>query len=482
MPPRRALAAAVLLAAFWAAGAAPLLAQAAPSPSPQVSPAPQPLPAAARQRLRQAAAAVDAGQSAAVIPQLRALARAYPRNPAVAETLGLALIHQQHLAAALPSLRRAAALAPRSAAILANLGVTELRLGHNDRGIAALQQAVSLQPANFDNIYDLGQALTAVKKYRAAARRLAQAHALRPDRPDVAYNWAWAEHRAGHNARAEAALVSVPALAHSAAAQSLWGAVAEARGQYQAAARHLETATRLQPSEANYVALGLEFLRHLTWNAARATFQSGLRRYPRSRPLCTALGMTAFGQSDFSAAATIFARLAAAAPASGFFAAMLGRSCLQGGIAQQAVCQRLPAQAAAHPANANAAAYAAVIALRSASGPASSASALRLAQQAIHDNPRLAEAHFAAGLALSRAGHWRQAIPQYQTALRLDPGGITAVYQLALAYQRTGQTALAQQMLRRHAQMAADQRRATNRRLARVRQFVTAIGRTTSPN
>lgn len=447
-----------------------------PVPRPQASSGP-PLPAAARHSLRQAAAAVDAGQAVAATPELRKLAGQYPHSPAVAETLGLALVQQQRLAAALPFLRRAAQLAPRSAAVLANLGITELRLGHRRAGLVALRKAVSLDPDNFENIYDLGQALASSRQYRSAAELLAQAHALRPNRPGVAYDWAWAEHGAGQNAMAAAALASVPALAQSAQAQSLWGVVAEARGHYQAAARHLQAAVSLAPTEANYLALGLEFLRHLTWKAARLTFQDGLRRYPQSRSLRTGLGMTEFGQSDFAAAAQTFSRLTAADPVSAFSAAMLGRSCLQGGITAEAPCQQLPAQAAAHPGNATASAYAAIIVLRSSSGAAPVAAALRLARQSIERNSRLAEAHFAGGLALARLGHWRQSIPQFQAAIRLDPGDATAVYQLALAYQRTGQTALARQYLRRHAQMAADQRRATNRRLARIRQFVTAIGR-----
>lgn len=445
------------------------------------APAP-PLPAAARQRLRQAAAEVDAGRAAAAIAGLRQLAREYPRSAAVAETLGLAFIQQQQLATALPRLRLAVSLAPNSPAMLANLGITELRLGDLRQGIRRLRQAVALEPrgdpGNFDNIYDLGQALAEASNYPEAASWLARAHALRPGRPDVAYNWALAAHRAHRNAAAAQALGSVSALAQSAQAQALWGTVAEAQGQYENAARHFQAAVRLAPTAANFLALGVEFLRHLTWNAARLTFQRGLRRYPHDRRLRTALGITDFGQSDFSGAVETFGALSAAHPLDPYLAAMLGRSCLQGGMARQAPCQALIAQAAAHPSNPAAAAYAAVIALNGGSSPAAAARALRLARRAVRDDPRLAEAQFAVGLALGRAGHWRQSIPSFQAALRRDPGDATAIFQLALAYQRTGQTALAQDMLRRHAQLAADQRRVTNRRLAHVRQFVTQIGKT----
>ncbi|MGH9535761.1 MAG: tetratricopeptide repeat protein [Terriglobales bacterium] len=435
----------------------------------------QALPPVARAQLRRAAAAVDAGHTAAAIPQLQRLVRQFPQSPAVAETLGLAWVGDGQPAAALPWLRRAAALAPDSASALANVGITELRLGHRRRGIAALRRAVALAPDNFDNVYDLGQALASVGAFPASARYLRQAHALQPARPDVAYNLAWVEHRAGQNARAEQALASVPQLRQTAAAQSLWGAISEARGQYEAAARHLQAAVRLAPTEINYLTLGAEFLRHLTWQAARVTLQQGLVRFPRSRKLRTALAVTAYGQLDFPAAIRALGPLTQAYPRDAFLAGLLGRACLSGGLARQAPCRSLIRLATTHPANSTAAAYAAVICLRTA-GPGSAARALQLARGAIRRDPRLAQAHYAAGLALGQAGRWRASIPEFQTALRLDPGNVSIAYQLALAYSRTGQTALAQRAIRRRARLQADQQNALNRRLEQVRRFLVTVG------
>ncbi len=434
----------------------------------------QALPPAAQAQLRQAAAAVDAGHTAAAIPQLQHLARQFPQSPAVAETLGLAWVGEQKLAAALPFLRRAAALAPHSPSVLANLGITELRLGHRRRGIAALRRAVRLAPDNFENVYDLGQALAAAGDYAASAHFLGQAHALQPSDPRVAYDLAWAQHRAGRNADAEQTLAAAPALRQVAAAQSLWGAVAEARGQYEAAARHLQTAARLAPTEANILALGAEFLRHLTWRAARLTFQQGLARYPHSRALRTALAVTAYGQLDFAAAIRRLGPLTRQYPEDEFLAGLLGRSCLSGGMARRAPCQDLITLATAHPGNATAGAYAAVIAVRTGAG-GGTALAERLARSAIDRNPRLAEAHYAAGLALAHAGQWQASIPQFRAAQRLDPRSVSIVYQLALAYLRTGQKALAQQAIHRRAQLQADRQNALQRHLQQVRRFVVSV-------
>lgn len=440
----------------------------------------QGLPGPALARLRTAAGEVDRGQLQTALPMLHQLALEYPVNPAVNETLGLAYIGENRPTQAIPYLRQAAVLAPRAASVLANLGITELRLNQIKSGIADLRRAVHLKPDNFINTYDLAMALARNGQYAIAARYFMRARTLAPERSDVAYNLALAQYRAHEARAAERTVATIPDAANSAAAQALWGAVAETNGEYAAAARHLKTAVHLAPTQANFIALGTEFLKHWTWNAATLTFTSGIARYPDSRRLRFGLGLTQYGEGIIDAAITTFAGLSQANPKNADFATMLGRSCLEGSRAGRPECQELIQRAAQYPENTGADIYAAAILLASSpiKGQIEAARALNLARTALKRDPKSAEAHLQAGLALSDEGKWRASIPEYRFAMRLAPHGdlaVEATYHLALAYEHTGQKARALKAMRLRTRLYALRSELLKQRLRRIQMFLVTL-------
>lgn len=73
-------------------------------------------------------------------------------------------------------------------------------------------------------------------------------------------------------------------------------------------------------------------------------------------------------------------------------------------------------------------------------------------EKAVKFDPKLAPAHAALGLCYGRLGQWQKAIPHLRTALPLDRDG-SVHYQLARAYNATGQPALAKPMMDKYQQL-----------------------------
>ena len=82
--------------------------------------------------------------------------------------------------------------------------------------------------------------------------------------------------------------------ASSAELYRLAGELDEKLGDPLGAVRELEHAVRLEPSEANYFAWGSELLLHRAIWQAVEVFESGLKAYPKSARIETALGTALF--------------------------------------------------------------------------------------------------------------------------------------------------------------------------------------------
>ena len=429
-------------------------------------------------RYEAAVGAMRAGASRQAAVELRALARRYPANFAVAESLGLAEGRAGDRAAAERWLKRAAALRPDLAVAHDNLGVAEMAAGHAPAAIAAFQAAVRAQPDDFEGWNDLGQALAGRRELRGAVAAWERAWRLRPTSA-VGYNLALARHELGADAAAAAVLGSAPAFAADAAAQSLWGDVEEGLGHYQAAIGHLQRAQALAPGEANVFRLGLELLRHWTLPPAREVLAAGRRDYPASVRIGLALALTEYGVGNSDEALPLLAQVLEQAPAQPGLLDFLGAVCA-GTNADSAACGRLVPFAAAHPHDGAAAAYAAAVVIERSvraggAHPAALAPARALVQRALALAPHLAEAHLQAGQLAAAEGRWPVAVRELEVAHQLRPADDGIEFHLAQAYARNGQAALAQAALARHQAALAREQHAFDERYAAIQAFVVRL-------
>lgn len=388
---------------------------------------------------QQAQADLDAGDTAAAEPLLRGLHARHPHNYEINESLGLLYASGGRLAQATPLLSAAAREAPNSDVAHANLGTAYLKLGRAADAARELSVAARLNPANAGTQQALGQAWMLEKQPEKAASAFEGALAQGGDDPALLYNAALALFDCGKAADAEPLLARMPDMQTSAEAQSLYGDVDEQLGRFEDAAKHFANAVHLDPTEANTYMLGIEFLRHWTFDPAAQEFAAGVRVFPQSQRMRLGLGVALYGAGKYDQAIPVFADLLAQNPSNAMYAELLGRTCTVLTEGEQPKCAELTAYAEQHPRDAILATYAATRILHQPADSAQLEAARRLLAAAIRANPNLAEAHFGMGLLLQTESAWGRSIPELQAAIRLRPEYASAHYRLAMAFSHTGQ-------------------------------------------
>jgi tetratricopeptide (TPR) repeat protein len=244
----------------------------------------------------------------------------------------------------------------------------------------------------------------------------------------------------------------MPDVETSAEAQSLYGDVDEQLARYEEAGKHYANAVRLEPSEANLYLLGIEFLRHWTFDPAAKEFAAGVRVFPQSQRMRLGLGVALYGGGKYDEAIPVFAGLLEENPANSMYAELLGRTCTVLTEGEQPKCAALIEYAEKHPQDAVLATYAATSILHQPADSGQLELAHQLLEGAIEANPNLPEAHYGLGLLLQTEAQWPQSIPELRTAIRLRPEYASAHYRLALALSHTGQHEAA------HAEIALEQK------------------------
>ncbi len=433
---------AVLVLGALVCGAAGLGAQ---SPTRATGPAANNATASDDQRFQQAMAAMQSGQLAQARRLLQQLHVRHPHTFSVDESLGLVCARMGDLQAARTYLQAATQDDASSAVAQANLGTAYLKLKQYDAAVKAFQLSAQLDPQNASTQAALGQALMLVHQPKAAVVAFRAALAGNADDPTLLYNTALAEFQAGNAAAAQPLLARMPGVDASAEAQSLLGDIDESMAQYKDAAVHYAAAAQLDPSEPNLFLLGIEFLRHWTFDPAIKEFEAGVKRYPTSTRMQVGLGVAYYGGSYYDKAIPIFASLLQQSPDNALYAELLGRDCtvLTEGIRPE--CATLVQFAMRHPGNAVIATYAATSILHQPQGQQQLDTVHTLLTQALHADPQMAEAHFAMGLLLQQQRQWQQSIVPLQAAIALKPDYATAHYRLALAYNHAGNRQQAQQ-------------------------------------
>lgn len=420
-----------------------------------------------------ALAAYDAGQTAAAKAGLERISARYATDFAVQEALGLIDAEAGDTASALPHLRAAATAQPRNAEAQANLGAAYLQLQRLPEAVRTLQAAVAMGGTNASVEANLGRALFLSKAYRPAAEVLGEASRLDPENADLVFDRAVALDAGGRSAQAMEVLAALPADKRTAAVESLWGDVAEHAGRYEESVAHMQAAARLEPSEPHLFALAVELLRHWTWAPAKQVAQYGLGQYPESRRLQLAEGIALYGNTQYADAAKVFAELLHAEPDSNVYGDLLGRSCSALGEGETADCTSLTAFAEGHPANAQAAIFAAISILHRPQTEQNLEQAERLLRQAIAHEPESAEARYQMGVLEQERRLWAESETELREAVRLRPAYTEAHYRLSRAYSHEGKTELARSEVELQQRYAREEKATDEARLKAVTIFLT---------
>lgn len=427
---------------------------------------------------RAAAAALSRGETAAAVAQLEALAQRYPRNFAVAESLGLGYAHQRRWPQSLRWLKLAAALRPDLPVARNNYGITCMRAGQRQLGLQQFRLAARSFPHDFDSQLNAGQALAQWGDVHNAIAPLRRAWQLKKNDARTAYDLALALFDDHQAAEASHVLSQIPGAGSMAAVQSLWGDVDETLGHYQAAGQHLQQAARLDPGEPNTYRLGMEFLRHWTLDAAIAVFRQGASDYPGSRRIATALALARYGKGEYTPALDEMARLLSAGPGNRGLLRFFGTACTTASIDAPA-CSALIPFARQNPGDGEAAAYAAGVLLHRAEAtgptPASLAAPSDFVQQALREAPHDAITQYEAGVLASMQRRWPDAVMHLERARSLNPEDEAVHFKLAQAYQHNGEKQQALAEMTRHQILIHHQQSDFDRRYRAIQRFIVQI-------
>jgi tetratricopeptide (TPR) repeat protein len=385
-----------------------------------------------------AMAAMNNGDDATAEPLLRALHRRHPRNFEVNESLGLLYASRDDLAAALPLLEAAALEQPDSAIAHANLGTAYLKLNRSGPAARELARAAKGNPADAATQDALGQAWMLEKQPCLAAEAFGAASAGNAPDFDLLYNNALAHYDCGQPKEAVALLDGATGVNDSASAQSLLGDAEEAQAQYKDAAEHYLRAVQIAPTEPNMYVLGVELLRHWSFDPAIREFAAGVKAFPDSRRMLAGEGIADYGAGHYSEAIHVFGGLLEVDGANAMYGEIFGRSCTVLTTSVDALCARLVPLAEAHPANAKLALYAATQIEHQPTNAQQKALARKLLESALKAEPRMPEAHYEMGMLMQTDGDWQPSIAEMQAAIQLRPDYASAHYRLGLAYSHTG--------------------------------------------
>lgn len=421
---------------------------------------------------QEAQQAMQSGDFSAAQSLLTRLHANLPENFEVNELLGLTYVGQQRLSMALGPLQAAAREKPESNIARANLGAILLKLHRPAEAAHELQAAIRLDPNDRATQENLGQAEMLLGRPAEAAKAFDEALRLDPKDADVAYNDALALYGSGQYARARQVLAGMTGVENSASAQSLYGDVDEELTRYQQAAKHDLRAAQIDPSEANIYVLGVELLRHWTFDPAIKEFAAGIKKYPASRRMKLGLAIAYYGNGNYNQAIPILAKLLTADPEKAEYADLLGRSCTVETQGNAPGCALIVQLAEKHPSNAPLAIYAASSILQRQSSPEELETARRLLQRAVTSSPRSAEAWMETGVLLQTESKWAQSVTPLQTAIRLKPELASAHYRLARAYSHLGKHELAQEQIALDLQYSKSQQKDLNAHLQEVTTFV----------
>ena len=215
----------------------------------------------------------------------------------------------------------------------------------------------------------------------------------------------------------------------------------EGLGQFQPAAQQYRIAASEELSEESLFGIGYELILAGQLPQGLDAFEAGVRQYPRSVPLRIGLGAVQFLEGKANEALQSFLRATDIDPAEprpySFLASTMGSA--KGEEDQvrsrfERFLDRRPDSASAH--------YFYALVLSQDGSNHDDVRIENLLKQAVHLDPTLAKAHLLLADTMSERMDYESAVPEYETAIRLDQELRDAHYRLALAYKHIGKADL----------------------------------------
>ena len=168
---------------------------------------------------------------------------------------------------------------------------------------STLRAAVARNPGDIEANRKLGEFYLRANRFQDAIPPLRAACTLDPNHSQTEYDLALALEGSGDLIGAREQVEKLLAQNDNAEAHRLAGELDEKLGDPLAAVHEFERAVRQDPSEQNYFAWGSELLLHRAVWQAKDVFSAGVKAYPKSARMLTALGAALFAGALYDEAA-----------------------------------------------------------------------------------------------------------------------------------------------------------------------------------
>jgi len=251
-----------------------------------------------------------------------------------------------------------------------------------------------------------------------------------------------------------------------------------------AAVQEEEYAVRLDPSEQNYFEWGSELLLHrAVWQAVEV-FRNGVREYPKSSRMLTALGTSLFAGALYGEAAIRLCDASDLNPADPEPYIFMGKVEREAPTPLPCVEQRLERFVQNQP-ESPLASYLYAMAIWKRQTQPMDQKVLQqveaLLTKAVTIDPNCVDAYIQLGIIYSSQRNYERAIGFYTKALEGDPQSGEAHYRLGVAYDRTGEPAKAKKEFVLHDEIERQQAAAVERQRREIKQFLIVLKRQPNP-
>lgn len=417
----------------------------------------------------------NSGQYQAAARELENLAQRVPANFEIEELWGLICSAEAKDHEASTHFAKAVRLKPESGSARLNFAINLARLGKKDAAEAEFKQAVRIEPGDFDANHDFGEFYARAGKPNSAVPYLSRAQRADPSSYGNGYDLALAYEEAGMEQDARRQIQELLRAKDAADLHALLGQVEEKAGNYVAAANEYQRAAHMDPSEPNMFHWGSEFLLHRTLNPAIDVFSEGVKRYPDSPRLAVGLGLALYWSDKYDSAVEVLVKATDLAPTDPRPYYFLSQAYEHSHRQADEVIARFRRFARLQPQNGRAAYYYAMSLWKGKeTGHAGSYldQVQSLLKKSIQLDPSNAQAHLELANLYSQRRKYREALPEYEQALKLDPKLVDAYYRLGEAYTHLDQRALAQRAFEIHRRLYQQHLAHWDNEQEEIRQFV----------
>ncbi len=356
---------------------------------------------------------------------------------------------------------------------------------HDDRNSAkfkeqegTLRAAVTREPASFDANHRLGEFYLNDGNFNDSASFLQRAFQIDPGNAENELELAQACEEVGDLSQARVHVQHLLETGGSGAAHRLAGELDEKSGDPLGAALEFERAARMDSSERNYFEWGSELLIHRAVWQAKDVFEQGVRAYPNSVRLLTALGAALFGGALYDDAARRLCEASDLEPDNPEPYLLIGKVEIAAPNPLTCAEKKLEQFVQRQPDNSRANYYLAM-AIWKQSGQAVDEVTANMIEsmltKAMMLDPKFSDPCVQLGILWSTRGDFAKAAEFYTRAIALDSQSSEAHYRLGIAYDRLGERSQAKQEFQLHEEIEKQHADEVDRERRAVKQFVVEL-------